>query len=77
MIGVFVNNELRIIDENCNFQYGHQEEVNKIVVNDEINQLIVSDEAISATDAHAKNGNMEGVYEIADFCESASMSKIM
>ena len=50
VIGLFVNNTLRIIDKNSNFQETHQEDLRIIVFSEEIKQAIVVKEAIAATD---------------------------
>ena len=74
MIGVFVNDKLRIVDKNCNFQEMIQEEVIRIVFSEDIKQAIVKNEAIAATDASVKDGIMASVWEIEDLYEC--MSKI-
>ena len=74
---MFIDNELRIIDENYNFQEGHKEAVNKIVLNDEIEQTIVSNEAIAETHASVKDVNISGVLKIEDFHECVPTSNSM
>ena len=51
---MFVNNKLRVIDENSDFQEENQEELNRITLDDEVKQAIASKEAISAKDASSK-----------------------
>ena len=71
---MFVNNALRIIDSNCNFHEMNQEEASMFVLNEEIKQLILSKEAIAATDASVKGGNITGVWKIEDTHEFMSIS---
>ena len=63
VIRVFINNTLRIIDRNCNFQHMHQEDASRFVFNDEIEQEIVRKEVIAVTDASDKHVSMTGVSD--------------
>ena len=69
----FVNNALRIIDSNCDFQEIHQEEASTFVFNEEIKKVIVRKEEIVATDAFCKDGNMVGFWKIEDMHECVSI----
>ena len=67
VIGVFVNNKLRIIDTNSDFQEIPQEDFEIIVFSEDIKQTIAENEAIAATAASVKDGIMAGVWKIQDF----------
>ena len=56
-----VNDELRIIDKNSNFQETLHEEAIIIVFSEEIKQAIINNEAIAATDESVNDGIMVGV----------------
>ena len=47
----FVNNKLRIVDENCDFHEGNQEEVNRITFKEEIKQVVGNNEATKLIEA--------------------------
>ena len=57
----FINNKLRIIAENCDFQERNQEEVNRITLNDELKQAIAGEEVITVIHVSVKEGNMTEV----------------
>ena len=77
VIGVFVNNKLRIIDTNSDFQEIPQEDLEIIVFSEDIKQAIAENEAIAATDASVKDGIMAGVWKIQAFYECASNGNSM
>ena len=58
---MFLNNKLKIIDDNCNFQHRRQEKFSRIAFNEEVKQEIVSNEEIASTDASIKDRNIAGV----------------
>ena len=51
---MFVNNQLRVIDENIEVEEENQEEANRIMLDDKAMQEIASKEMIEATDAPEK-----------------------
>ena len=76
VIGAFVNDKLRTIDRNCDFQEIHQEDTSRIVFAEDIKKSIVRNGVIATTDACVKDVNMEGVWKIEEFCECWSTSNI-
>ena len=58
---MFINNKLIIIANNCKFIDRTQEDVIRILFDEEIKQVIVRNEEIAATDASTKYGHVTGV----------------
>ena len=74
---MFINNRLRVIDENIEVQEENQKEVNSATLDKELMQAIVCKEDITAADASLKERKMErccrieDVYECVSACDSA------
>ena len=69
---MFINNRLRVVDENIDVPEETQEEVNRITLNEEVMQAIVSKEVIATTDASVKERNMVRCWRIEDENECVS-----
>ena len=66
---MLIKNRLRIIDEKIEVQEENQEEINRIVLDEEAMQVTVSKEVIAATDTSVKESKMEICWRIEDIYE--------
>ena len=73
---MFVNNRLRVVDENIEVLEESKEEENRMTLDEQVMQAISSKQATVAKDASEKESNMSGCFRIEVECECVSACDI-
>ena len=63
-----------MIDKNCNFIDRTEEDVCRIIFDEEIKQVIVSNQTIVVTDVSTKDRHIKGLWTIVDWHEGVETS---